>query len=91
MSNPQIWPWFKDEVGPLDLAQMTEAQWEMTNLGIALNQFGIKVRFESDKADKHGVRFLKKLNSALLLMDDYSRDLMDLQEERPALLSLTCS
>ena len=68
-----------------------EAQIEMEELEIAMNFFGIKIQFESNDVDKHGVRFLRKLNAAHQLMDDYARDLMEYHKDRPEVLSLTSS
>lgn len=68
-----------------------EALEEMKKLAIALNFFGIKVHFESNEVDKHGVRILRKLNAAHQLTDDYARDLTEYHEDRPEVLSLTSS
>ena len=56
------------------LWDMTAAQTELTGLAANLRSYGIEVRFKSDEIGESGLRFVKRVNAMIGLMDDHVLD-----------------
>lgn len=53
---------------------MTDAQRELTGLAAKLRAKGVHVRFENDQLGEQGLRFLRKINAFLRLLDVHVQD-----------------
>ena len=63
--------------------EMTESQIQIVNLAASLRGYGVDIRFESDDISEAGLRFMKRLNGLISLMDAHAFDsAVAIQESR---------
>lgn len=71
----------------LRLWEMTEAQQELTGLAAMFRAEGVDIRFESDELPERGLRFVRRMNLIIGLMDEHVQDFDRFHSERPYLVS----
>ena len=65
--------------------EMTESQIQIVNLAASLRGYGVDICFESDEISEAGIRFMKRLNDFISLMDGHALDAaVAIQEARAA-------
>ena len=71
----------------LRLWEMTEAQQELTGLAAMFRAEGVDIRFESDELSERGLRFVRRMNAVIGLLDDHVVDSKRFHVERPLSVS----
>ncbi len=69
------------------LWDMTEGQQALVALAPGFRFQGVDIRFESDELDERAVRFVRRINQIIALLDNHLVDFSLFHSDRPLLVS----